>query len=149
MGTLTGRGSKPTAHQPMSEINVTPFVDVMLVLLVIFMVTAPLMVSGIAVELPRSTAGPLAADEKALSVTLTGQGIIFVNDEIVAISDLPGVLVLAASKSSDPAKRIVLLRADQSLDYGLVVSVLGNVTAAGFQHISLVSVGAPETDAPS
>jgi biopolymer transport protein ExbD len=128
----------------MSEINVTPFVDVMLVLLVIFMVSAPMIVSGISVDLPSSSAGPLTVEEKPLAITVTGDGGIFIDDVAVDRAGFSEALAQAASGSADPAKRAVLLRADQSLGYGLVVGIIGNVTRAGFLRVSLVSVVQPD-----
>lgn len=146
MGVITGRPARASSLGVMSEINVTPFVDVMLVLLVIFMVSAPLIVSGISVDLPSSSAGALTVEEKALTITVTHDGGIFIDDVSVDRARFPEALALVASGSADPARRSVLLRADQGLGYGVVVGILGNVTSAGFQRVSLVSVDQPDPD---
>lgn len=144
MGILTGRGVRTSSLGVMSEINVTPFVDVMLILLVIFMISTPMIVSGISVDLPSSSAGRLAVEQKPLTITVASNGGIFIDDVAVDRAGFSKALALAASGSADPAKRAVLLRADQSLGYGLVVGIIGNVTKAGFQRVSLVSVVQPD-----
>lgn len=144
MGIIAGRGPRTSSLAAMSEINVTPFVDVMLVLLVIFMVSTPMIVSGIAVDLPSSSAGALTVEEKPLAITVTSDGGIFIDDVAVDRAGFPEALALAASGSADASKRTVLLRADQALGYGLVVGIIGTVTKAGFQRVSLVSAVQPD-----
>ena len=126
----------------MSEINVTPMVDVMLVLLIIFMVTAPLLVAGVPVKLPESRAGALEQDQKPISVSLDESGKIFVNDEETAEAALPARLdVLAASATKGAETQQVYLRADRGLDYGRVMKIMGELNRAGLNKVALVTVG--------
>jgi len=137
-----GRGSRRT---PMAEINVTPLVDVMLVLLIIFMVTAPLLTSGVPVDLPDSRANALDQVPDQITISILADGSIFLDDDPVG----PGGLAdrLAAIPFDISGKPpLVTLRADQKLDYGRVMSVMGELNRAGFNAISLVtnsSVNAP------
>ncbi len=126
----------------MAEINVTPLVDVMLVLLIIFMVTAPLLTAAVPVELPDSRANPVQSDEEPLAISLDSSGAIFVGEQPVAPADLPARLE-AAARAAPPS---VLLRADKSLDYGRVMLVMGELNRAGLNKVSLVTnagAGAP------
>lgn len=124
----------------MSEINVTPLVDVMLVLLIIFMVTAPMLTAGVPVDLPDSQAEALKTDQKAITVSMDGEGRIFLDDQELAPGELGDRLAgLMPAASAKPP--LVTLRADRSLDYGRVVAVMGALNAAGFKSISLVTNG--------
>jgi biopolymer transport protein TolR len=125
----------------MSEINVTPLVDVMLVLLIIFMVTAPLLVAGVPVDLPESRAGALDQRAKPVQIALDNQGGIFIDDAAVTAADLPGRLVAIAAEPAPPEGRRIYLRADQGLDYGRVMRVMGELNRAGLNHVALVTVG--------
>ena len=131
-----GRRRSGTAA-PMSEINVTPFVDVMLVLLIVFMVAAPLLTVGVPVELPETaaTALPSDDDEEPLTVTV-GEGILSIQETEVADGDLiPRLRAIAAERTSDR----IFLRADGGIDYARVVQVMGALNAAGFTNIGLVT----------
>ena len=128
---------------PMSEINVTPFVDVMLVLLIIFMVAAPLMTVGVPVELPKTTANALPSDaEEPLTVTITAEGLVMVQRTEVPRDELLGKLrAIAAERASDR----VFLRADGAVSYAEVVQVMGALNRGGFSNIGLVTdAGGPE-----
>ncbi|WP_299153220.1 protein TolR [uncultured Tateyamaria sp.] len=138
-----GRGRSRT--RPMAEINVTPFVDVMLVLLIIFMVAAPLLTVGVPVELPKTAAGALPADqEEPLTVTVTAGGEIQIQTTAVARDQLIGRLRgIAAERSSDR----VFLRADGAVPYAQVMEVMGALNAGGFANIGLVTdIGGPTLD---
>ena len=124
-------------RMPMAEINVTPMVDVMLVLLIIFMVTAPLLVSGVPVDLPSSRASALKADDRPLQVSLDRKGRVFIDDAAVAADALPAKLAALHAARADDAR--VYVRADRRLDYGSVMRVVGEVAQAGFGHVALVS----------
>ncbi len=139
-----GRRGRGGARAPMSEINVTPFVDVMLVLLIIFMVTAPLLVSGVPVELPETNAKPLEQDNDPVQISIDPDGLVYVRDEQVSDSELPGLLVQLRGDGADQPQ--VTLRADRGLDYGRVMQVMGELNRAGLSKVSLVttsSSGAP------
>lgn len=130
-------GGRSRAYRPMSDINVTPFVDVMLVLLVVFMVTAPLLAAGVAVDLPQSDAQPLSQqDNKPLEITLTTDGLIFIGETEVERGRL--VALLTAMTNDDPDRRI-FIRADKSLNYGHVMEVLGVLNGSGFRKVALLS----------
>ena len=125
---------------PMAEINVTPLVDVMLVLLIIFMVTAPLLVAGVPVNLPQSRAGALDQDQKPVQVSLDAQGRLFLDDEQLAFQALPARLEAIAAKAG-AEKPQVYLRADKGLDYGRVMQVMGELSRAGLTKVALVTEG--------
>lgn len=129
----------------MAEINVTPFVDVMLVLLIIFMVSAPLLTVGVPVELPKTAAQALSADsEEPLTVTVTAEGVVMIQTTEVAREELIGRLRgIAAERSTDR----VFLRADGGVPYAEVMQVMGALNAGGFSNIGLVTdVGGPALD---
>ncbi len=129
----------------MSEINVTPFVDVMLVLLIIFMVAAPLLTVGVPVELPKSAAGALPTEqEEPLTVTVTASGEVQIQTTVVARDQLVTRLRgIAAERASDR----VFLRADGAVPYASVMEVMGALNAGGFSNIGLVTdIGGPSLD---
>ncbi|MGR3501729.1 protein TolR [Pseudaestuariivita sp.] len=131
--------------KPMSEINVTPFVDVMLVLLIIFMVAAPLLTVGVPVELPKTAANALPSEaEEPLTVTVTADGGVMVQESPVAREALVGMLrAIAEERSSDR----VFLRADGAVPYEAVMQVMGALNAGGFSNIGLVTdIGGPTLD---
>lgn len=139
------RRRRRASAKPVADINVTPFVDVMMVLLVVFMVAAPLLTVGVPLQLPRSAAAPLPVDrEDPLTVNIDVDGRVFVQREPVALVDLaPTLTALAAERSSDR----VFLRADAGIDYGRVAQVMGALNAGGFLNIGLVTD--PAGDAPA
>jgi biopolymer transport protein TolR len=125
---------------PMADINVTPLVDVMLVLLIIFMVTAPLMTAGVPVNLPDSRAKALEQDKKPVSISIERDGTIYLDDKEVGEDVLSDALVpIAAKRDADGKPPQVLLRADKGLDYGRVMAVMGDLNRAGLNRVSLVS----------
>lgn len=139
------RGRRRGRAQPMAEINVTPFVDVMLVLLIIFMVAAPLMTVGVPVDLPKTAASALPGDnEEPLTVTLTAEGQVQIQTTDVAREELVGKLqAIAAERSSDR----VYLRADGAIPYAQVMQVMGALNAGGFSNVGLVTdTGGPTLD---
>ena len=128
-------------HAMMSDINVTPMVDVMLVLLIIFMVTAPLMTAGVPVNLPDSRAKALEQDQKPVALAVERDGTIYLDDTKVASGDLPALLAqIAAKPTADGKPPQVFLRADKGLDYGRVMRVMGELSRAGLTRVALVTV---------
>jgi biopolymer transport protein TolR len=126
---------------PMADINVTPLVDVMLVLLIIFMVTAPLMMAGVPINLPDSRAAALDQEKEPIQISLDGQGQIFLGEEPVAEGALPARLEALAAGAVAGEKPQVYLRADRGLDYGRVMRVMGELNRAGLNRVALVTVG--------
>ena len=137
------------SSQMVSEINVTPLVDVMLVLLVIFMVTAPLLKAGVPVELPDSRAKPLPNVPRQITVTMSYDGKTFIDDAELAPGELPDRLA-ALPRGADGKLPQVVLRADKALDYGRVIGLMGELNRAGITQIALVtSAGAAPVSAGS
>ena len=126
---------------PMAEINVTPLVDVMLVLLIIFMVTAPLLTQGVPVNLPDSRAKPLDAQKQPTEISLEASGRIFIAKEEVSEDQLASRLEVLASEGEGATPPPVYLRADRALDYGRVMRVMGELNRAGLNRVALVTVG--------
>ena len=138
---LPSRTRGRSRRRPMSEINVTPLVDVMLVLLIIFMITAPLLVAGVPVDLPESRAQALDQQAKPVQIAMDKDGRLFVDDAPVSDADLAQHLATIASEPAPPEGRRIYLRADRSLDYGRVMRVMGELNRAGLNRVALVSVG--------
>ena len=136
-GRRRGRGAGRKRAAPMAEINVTPFVDVMLVLLIIFMVAAPMLTTGVPVELPETAADPLPSQEEApLTVTVTADGRVAIQEtEVDPGSLIPRLRAILAERSSDA----LYLRGDAGVPYGRVMEVMGALNAAGFRDIGLVT----------
>lgn len=142
MGPLPSRAGRGR-RAPMAEINVTPLVDVMLVLLIIFMVTAPLLVTGVPVNLPDSRAGALEPDKKPIQISLDNEGRVFVDDQEVMEAELPTILESKRPPQGGEEPQ-VFLRADRGLDYGRVMRVMGELNRAGLNKVSLVTTGAEQ-----
>ena len=136
--TQSRRGSRSRRRAPMAEINVTPFVDVMLVLLIIFMVTAPLMASGVPVDLPDSRANALDQDPEQITVAIDNEGFVYLDDVLVERGNLPAALDSLAGPEV-ATRPLVTLRADRGLEYARVIAVMGELNRAGFNQISLVT----------
>jgi biopolymer transport protein TolR len=135
------RGGR-ASYRPMSEINVTPLVDVMLVLLIIFMVAAPLMTVGVPVDLPRTNATALNQEQEPLTITVNAEGKVFLQETEVAVEALVAQLraILAAQPvaAGQPERRI-FVRGDRAISYGRVMEVMGTVSAAGFSRVALLA----------
>jgi biopolymer transport protein TolR len=140
-------GGRRGRYRPLAEINVTPLVDVMLVLLIIFMVTAPLMTSGVSVDLPKTNAQPLNSDSEPLTVAIKADGSIFLQDQAIDISDI--VAKLQAIAQNNPDRRI-FVRGDKDLAYGRIMEVMGTITQGGFTKVALLAeqTAAPQNAAP-
>jgi biopolymer transport protein TolR len=130
-------GKRRRAHGVMAEINVTPFVDVMLVLLVIFMVTAPLLTAGVQIDLPKADAKAMGQQDNApLEIALDRNGDIFIGETKVTMDRMAGML---EALSAETTERRVYIKADQRLDYGRVMEVMAAVSRLGFNKIALVT----------
>ena len=126
----------------MAEINVTPLVDVMLVLLIIFMVTAPMLASGVPVDLPDSRAEALDQEPDQVTIAIDREGFIYIDDGLVEQDVLP--MALGRLQCGGEGAPLVTLRADRGLDYGRVMAVMGELNFAGCNRISLVTQGSVE-----
>ena len=131
-----GGGRRRGSYKPLSEINVTPFVDVMLVLLIVFMITAPLLTVGVPVDLPKVKAKSIAEAVEPLVITVNAEGVIFIQDTEVELENL--VPRLAAITDNKPDTRIYV-RGDKSINYGRVLEVMGTVNVAGFTRVALIA----------
>lgn len=140
-GSRTGRFKRA----PMSEINVTPMVDVMLVLLVIFMVTAPLLTVGVPIDLPKTNAAPITGQDEPLVVSVNAQGNVYLQDTEIPLENL--VARLAAVTENKPDTRI-FVRGDRSINYGRIMEVMSSINEAGFRRVALVAEQAPAGQAP-
>ena len=137
---LSGNGHRlPGRYRPMSEINVTPLVDVMLVLLVVFMVAAPLLTVGVPVDLPKTSAAEVTQPKQPIVLSLDRDGGTFIGDERVDPGELKDRLSRLATE--DPG-RIVYLRGDRTISYARLMDALGLVNSAGFTKVSLLAEGA-------
>lgn len=139
-GGISGRSNRFNKvwqrHQPMAEINVTPMVDVMLVLLVVFMVTAPLLTVGIQVDLPKAKAGAISGEDEPLTVTVNKEGAIYLQETEMELDSL--VPRLMAITNNNPDIR-VFIRGDKTIDYGRVMQVMGTLNASGFNKVALIT----------
>ena len=122
--------------KPISEINVTPFVDVMLVLLIIFMVTAPLLTVGVQVDLPESNADSLQADNEPLELTISKDGSIYIQETEVNIKELIPKLIAITDNRLDTK---IYVRGDEIINYGKVMRVLGELSGSGFSKVALIT----------
>ncbi|MCP5397055.1 MAG: biopolymer transporter ExbD [Sphingomonadaceae bacterium] len=143
MGLHSARKGRGLRRAPMAEINVTPLVDVMLVLLIIFMVTAPLLASGVPIDLPDSRADAIQQEQDQVTISIDAGGYIYIDDGLVEIGGFPQALA-QLRPGPDGKMPLVTLRADKTLDYGRVMAVMGELNRAGFNSISLVTNGSVE-----
>lgn len=121
---------------PLSEINVTPLVDVMLVLLIIFMVAAPLMTVGVPVQLPKTAAPKVSQPKQPVVITIDAQGQPFLDKDLLAAETMmPRLRQLASADAS----QVVLVRGDKAVPYGRIIEIMGQINAAGFQKVSLIA----------
>ena len=131
-----GGGRRRGAYRPMSEINVTPFVDVMLVLLIVFMITAPLLTVGVPVDLPKTKAQPMTQAEEPLVISVDAKGVIYIQETSVALENLVPRLIAITGRNAEAR---IFLRGDRNVDYGRIMQVMGNVNAAGFRRVALIA----------
>ena len=140
MAMSTGGNGRRGRYRAMAEINVTPLVDVMLVLLIIFMVAAPLMTVGVPIDLPKTNASALNQETEPLTISLNAEGKIFIQESEVPLENLVAQLraILAAQPAGQPERRI-FVRGDRGINYGRVMEVMGTVSAAGFTKVALLA----------
>ncbi len=125
------------APKPMSEINVTPFVDVMLVLLIVFMVAAPLLTAGVPIDLPQAAVQALAVDKEPIMVTIDPDGKVFIGEEEVAMDQVvPRITAIA----TEGLEERIYVRGDRTASYGTIMTVMGAINNAGFKRIGLVAL---------
>jgi TolR protein len=136
----SGEGGEDS-YKPLAEINVTPMVDVMLVLLIIFMVTAPLLTSGVPLNLPKSSAAQLTQPKEPIVLSIDKEGSTFISNEPVAAADLKDRLAKLAAEDTG---RIVYVRGDRTISYAQLMDALGLVNSAGFTKVSLIAEGSPQ-----
>jgi biopolymer transport protein TolR len=149
---LLGRNRRSGRYRPLAEINVTPLVDVMLVLLIIFMVTAPLMSSAVNIDLPHVNASPINQDSEPLQVQVDAQGGVFLQDSQV---QLPELVAKLQAISQDQKDRRIFVRGDKGNSYGTMLQVMGTIIQGGFTKVSLLTnpadlpTGGPAGPSPS
>ncbi len=131
------RSGRRRRHAPISEINVTPLVDVMLVLLIVFMISAPLLTVGVPIDLPESQAKPLTNDSEPITVTVDPQGRIFLQDSEVSAGEIVARLLQATSNNYDQR---IYVRGDRTSNYGTIMQVMGTINGAGFRSLGLVTL---------
>ena len=127
---------KRSSREPMSEINVTPFVDVMLVLLIIFMVTAPLLTVGVQVDLPESAADSLPEEQEPLELTITAKGEILIQESKVQFEKLVPKILAVSQNRTDTR---IYVRGDKTINYGRVLEIMGMLSGSGFTKVALIS----------
>ncbi len=136
MAVAITKKSHKRKRQLISEINITPFVDVMLVLLVVFMVTAPMMISGISVNLPQTAAAPVKGNDEPLTITVTDKAIVYLQDIAIENADLIPKLMAVTKEKKDSR---IFVRGDKDATYGTIMSVIASINQAGYSHISLIT----------
>lgn len=137
-GSGGGRGRRRAKHTPMAEINVTPFVDVMLVLLIIFMVAAPLLQVGVPIELPQAKGQQLEAKQEPLAISVKTDGSIYIAETKVELDEIAAKLkAIAQNRRGDDEP--IFVRGDKGVTYGVIMRVMGRISAGGFKKVSLVT----------
>ena len=131
-----GGGRRRASYRPLSEINVTPFVDVMLVLLIVFMITAPLLTVGVPVDMPKVKAKSIAESAEPLVITVNAEGVVFIQDTEVEIENLVPRLRAITENKADTR---IYLRGDKDINYGRVMEIMGTVNIAGFTRVALIA----------
>ena len=135
-GALANRRARRRSAAPMSEINVTPMVDVMLVLLIIFMVAAPLLQVGVPIELPQAKGKQLQSSQEPLAISVKADGSVYIGETAVALDDIAPKLKAIAKNGYEET---IFVRGDKGVPYGVVMRVMGTISAAGFRRIALIS----------
>ncbi len=128
--------SRTHTYKAMSDINVTPLVDVMLVLLIIFMVTSPMLVAGVSVDLPETSASAVAGQDEPLAVTIDKKGTVYLQETAVKLSDLAPKLEAVAGENKEIR---IFVRGDKGIEYGRIMDVVGAINGAGFTKVALIT----------
>ena len=136
MGNNNQNRRRRARSQPFSEINVTPMVDVMLVLLVIFMVAAPMMTTGVSVDLPQTKAAPVTGQDEPLAISVTAEGKVFIQKQEISLDALQQKLKAITGEKKDTR---IFIRGDKNIDYGKIMAVVGEVNAAGYSKVALIT----------
>jgi biopolymer transport protein TolR len=132
-----GRGGRGR-YRPLAEINMIPLIDVMLVLLIIFMIAAPLLTVGVTVDLPRTSAEPLSNPDEPLSVTIDAEGRVYIQETAVTMEELvPRLAAIAEARQGRETR--IFVRGDRAISYGRVMEVMGSIAAAGFTRVALLA----------
>ena len=131
-----GRRRRSKRRAPMADINMTPFIDVILVLLIIFMVAAPLLTVGVPLDLPKTSAGQINIDQKPLTVSVKENGVIYVQDKQVALTELASILQVQAKQGFDER---IYVRGAKTVEYGKVIEVMAVITKAGFKRTAMIT----------
>ena len=139
-GSSGGRGRRRARKRPLSEINVTPLVDVMLVLLIIFMVAAPLMTVGVPIDLPQTAAKPMEGQTDPINISVDAAGKVFIQDSEITYEELVPKLMAVAKNGVEDR---IYVRGDKTADYGTVMRVMARISAAGFKKIGLITQEEP------
>lgn len=138
MGIVTNQhsGKRNKTYHPMAEINVTPMVDIMLVLLIIFMVTSPMLVAGVTVDLPETSAAPVSGQDEPLSITVDANGDLYIQETKIKMSELVAKLTAITGQKKDSR---IFVRGDKKIDYGKIMEVVGAINAAGYTKVALLT----------
>lgn len=140
---FTGKGRR-RRHRQMSEINVTPFVDVMLVLLIVFMVTAPLLTVGVPLDLPNTKSTTVQGNDEPLVISVDSEGVLYLEDTVIELENLVPKLQAVTGAKQDQR---IFVRGDTNVAYGRVLQVMGEIQSAGFKRVAMVSSSKPYTKA--
>ncbi|MGL4974291.1 MAG: ExbD/TolR family protein [Bosea sp. (in: a-proteobacteria)] len=140
-GASGGRRRRAQASAPIADINMTPFIDVMLVLLIIFMVTAPLLTAGVPLDLPKTSAGQLNLDQKPVMVSINDKAEVYVGETRTSVADLAKTIQPLARQGLDER---IYVRGAKQVDYGTVAQVMSAITAAGYKRVALVTEQDPQ-----
>ena len=135
-GGRAGKWRRGRPRRQMGEINVTPFVDVMLVLLIVFMVTAPMLTVGVSVDLPKAASSPMPGQDEPLSVSIDATGAIFLQETAIELDQLAPRLVAITGQNAEAR---IFVRGDRAIDYGRVMAVIGTLNQAGFTKVALLT----------
>lgn len=130
------RGGRRSRYRPMADINVTPLVDVMLVLLIVFMITAPLITSGVSVNLPHANAKPVNTDATPITISVKASGTVYLQNSKVPLDNLVATLRQIAKSNTD---RRIFVRGDTSVPYGTMLNVMATITSGGFNKVALLA----------